>query len=282
MLHAPGGGLRRGAHGVGGGVADAQACGQGPAVGVAGTGRVHDLRRYRRHLQLAPPGAAGAEGPQHRRCGDPRVLEQLRLVLVDHHGVAGGQHRRGQGSEGREVEDGPGPPVGGELDGRRHDVVLELQRHEQDVAGFEVVELGEVLVSHAVIGAGGDDDHVLAVAVVVDDGRSGGDAGHDLHAGRVHAEGGQPLEVLPPLRVVADLAHEERLGTRPHGRDRLVGTLASEAVLDVPGHHGLARPGMPFHVQVQVLTQRAEHDHSAHVHVLLTVVRAPWPGSPAG
>ena len=226
-------------------------------------------------VSTAVTGTEGTWTSPHREPRVPRVcstdgacdagpLEQLGLVLVDHDRVAQGEDGLRQRGERGEVEDDASPPGGAELDGGGHDVERELERHEQDVARAEVVELGEVRMAHVVVGAGRDDDHVLALAVVVDDGGSGRGTGHALHPRRVHAEGRQALEVLVPLRVVAHLADEERLRTCPHRGDRLVGALAPEAVLDVPGHHRLAGAGVPLHVQVQVLTQGAEDDHSAH------------------
>src|SRR5580700_1909407 len=154
-----------------------------------------------------------------------------RLGLVDHQPVqvlaCGGNQLGRILRRGGEVQDcGAGRLRQGLLDRGGGDLGAEDQDAAVVRGGF-----GYVGGADLVVGAGGDDDEVLAGLVDRDHGQPGGDTRHGSYRLSVDPFGAQGGQQLAAEVVAADAADHAYVGAQPSSGDGLVGALATRGEL---------------------------------------------------
>jgi len=111
------------------------------------------------------------------------------------------------------------------------------------------------------VGAGGDDDEVLALGVDRDHGQAGRHGGDGSYRAGVDPFGAQGGQQLAAEVVVADAADHADVGAQPGRCDGLVGALPAGREPGRGAEHGRARAGQPGHGHGDVHVQAAEHRH---------------------
>lgn len=189
------------------------------------------------------------------------------LSFVDDNDIRVLQQRGGARLHRRWVEDRASAARAGVAEERRSGSGRDLELSDGNVTGCHL-DIRHLSNRQSAVGAGDDDDAVLACGLDNDYGGTAGtiESGHGVHGDATLDK--EPHE-LRTESVAADTADHCRLRTCHGGGDRLVGSLASWMERERGTRHRLARTRRPRRHGHDIHVDRSGHDNPSHDPIIL-------------